>query len=149
MVISPITGGLIYVILGEGEVLPERWNTTQTAVFRRDSTTNRELHLLKAAGEVGPASLCQAVVVKPKCNYSGDGNPLHEHEDGTFWHYDVEFSLENGPFKTYEEAYAALKQYCENLEEAKNFMTAVDNFISMHGLEDVIRELEQSEDTPS
>ena len=135
MVISPITGGLIYVILGEGETLPERWNTTQTVVFRRDSTTNKELHLLKEAGTIGPPELTTRPKIHPKCNYSGDGNPLHQHEDGTYWHYDVDFSLENGPFKTYHEVYAALEKYCEGIETSRNFLTMVDQFINMVGVE--------------
>jgi hypothetical protein len=133
VVISPITGGLIYVILGEGETCPEKFNTTTCVVFRRDKSTNQELHLLKAAGEVGPPTLTEKP--KPVCNYSGDGNPLHEHADGTFWHFDRDFSLENGPFKTYQEAYAALTAYCEGIVEAENFLTMVDDFVRMNGLE--------------
>jgi len=149
MVISPITGGLIYVILGETDkFLPERWNIPTTVVFRRDKSTNNELHLLKSAGEIGPAELCKAPVEVPKCNYNGDGNPLHQHEDGSYWHYDADFSLENGPFKTYEEAYAALTTYCEGIETSKNFLTMVDQFISMVGVEAVNEDNSQGNVTP-
>jgi len=144
MVISPPTGGLIYVILGDGEFLPERFNIEKTVVFRRDKSTNNELHLLKPAGEIGPETLCQPTNPKPVCNYSGDGNPLHQHEDGDFWYYDAEFNLENGPFKTYEEAYAALLVYCEGIESAKNFLTIVDDFVRMYGAEGLTNEVPKS-----
>lgn len=146
MVISPPTGGLIYIILGEGEFLPERFNIEKTVVFRRDKSTKNELHLLKPAGEVGPATLTQPQpqTPKPVCNYSGDGNPLHQHEDGGFWHYDADWALEHGPFKTYEEAYAALLTYCEGIENAKNFLTIVDEFVKKYGGEETVNEAQIS-----
>lgn len=140
MVISPITGGLIYIILGDGEFLPERFNIEKTVVFRRDKSTNNELHLLKPAGEIGPATLTQPTEAKPVCNYSGDGNPLHQHEDGGWWHYDADWTLEHGPFKTFDEGYAALEAYCVGIENAKNFLTIVDDFVKKYGAEGTANE---------
>jgi hypothetical protein len=144
VVISPITGGLIYIILGDGEFLPERFNIEKTVVFRRDKSTNNELHLLKPAGEIGPATLTQPTEAKPVCNYSGDGNPLHQHEDGGWWHYDADWTLEHGPFKTFDEGYAALEAYCEGIESAKNFLTVVDEFINMYGVGGIAGETSES-----
>lgn len=140
MVISPPTGGLIYVILGEGELLPERFNIEKTVVFRRDKSTGNQLHLLKAAGEIGPVTLTQPETPKPVCNYPGDRHPLHQHEDGRWWHYDADWTLERGPFKTFDEGYAALLTYCEGIESAKNFLTIVDEFVRKYGAEDIINE---------
>jgi hypothetical protein len=39
--------------------------------------------------------------------------------------------LEQGPFETYEEAYGALEEYCQNIQTAKNFLTTVDQFVKM------------------
>jgi len=140
MVISPPTGGLIYIILGEGEFLPERFNIEKTVVFRRDKSTGNQLHLLKPAGEIGSVELTQPTVAKPLCNYSGDGNPLHQHEDGGWWHYDADWTLEHGPFKTFDEGYAALESYCVGIENAKNFLTIVDDFVKKYGGEEITNE---------
>src|SRR6266478_5091510 len=112
------TTGVINVILGEGEMITEQFNSEKTVVYRRDSTTNWELLLIKALGTfASPEQL--RVNAKSKCNYNNDGNPIHEHEDGTFWHFDEGWSLENGPFGDYEEAYNALYEYCVGLETAQ------------------------------
>lgn len=109
--------GVINVILGEGEMITEQFNSEKVVVYRRDSTTNWDLQLIKALGVLAsPEEL--RVNAKAKCNYTGDGNPIHQHEDETWWHFDEGWSLENGPFLTYEEAYNALNEYCVGLETA-------------------------------
>lgn len=121
MVIAPGQKGITaHVILGDNEALPANLNTERVIVYRRGDSTNRELELVKALGvvlEAGHEALRDKS--KPVCNYSGDGNPLHEHADGTFWFYEETWAYENGPFPTYEEAYNALSEYCVGLEQAK------------------------------
>lgn len=112
------TTGVINVILGEGEMITEQFNSEKVVVYRRDSTTNWELLLIKALGTLASPEQLR-VNAKPKCNHVGDSNPLHEHEDGTWWHFDELWSLENGPFSTYDEAYSALAEYCVGLETAR------------------------------
>lgn len=132
MVISPKTNGIIHVILGEGdEFLPEKLNRENICVYRRDRSTNNQLITVKPIGKLAGPELLRPAVETSVCTYSGDGNPLHQHADGKWWHYDVDWTLEHGPFDTYEEAYGALETYCENIQTAKNFLTTVDKFVSM------------------
>lgn len=109
------------VILGEGEKITEQFNNEKVVIYRRDSTTNWEAELIKPLGALATAE--QLRVNAPKvCNYNEDGhdpNPIHEHEDGTWWFFDELWSLENGPFPTFDEAYNALAEYCIGLETAQ------------------------------
>ncbi len=114
------TTGTINVILGEGEKIVEKFNDESVVVYRRDSTTNWELELIKPLGVLASEEQLR-VNVKMKCNFSAEtdgGNPLHQHEDKTWWHFDELWQLENGPFQTYDEAYNALAEYCVGLETA-------------------------------
>src|SRR5208282_2494614 len=108
------------VILGEGEMITAAFNSEKIVVYRRDSTTNWEVELIKPLGTL--ASVEQLRVNAPQvCNYNEgehDPNPIHEHEDGTWWFFDELWSLENGPFTTFDEAYNALAEYCVGLETA-------------------------------
>lgn len=113
----PITG-VINVILGEGEMIIEKFNSEKVVIYRRDSTTNWELQLVKPLGTLASPEQLR-VNAKSKCSYNGDGNPLHQHDDGTWWHFDEGWSLENGPFPTYDDAYNALAEYCVGLERAQ------------------------------
>ena len=132
MVISPKTGGVIYVILGDkDEFLPEKFNTEKVLAFRKDKSTNNELRTIKPLGELAKPGLLKPATEVLTCTYSGDGNPLHQHADEKWWHFDAEWVLEHGPFDTYEEAYGALEEYCQGIQTAKNFLTTVENFVKM------------------
>lgn len=132
MVISPKTNGVIYVILGEKDLfLPDKFNHEKVLVFRKDSSTNNELRIIKPLGELAKPELLREAVEAKICTYNGDGNPLHQHADGKWWHFDAEWNLEHGPFDTYEEAYGALETYCQEVQTAKNFLTTVENFVKM------------------
>lgn len=112
MVIAPARGGVgPFVILSDGEHLPEKFNTLKVVVMRRGESTNRELKVLKEFGVLAAPELIK-LPEPPVCNYSGDGNPLHQHVDETWWYYEETWTFEEGPFKTYEEGYAALEAYC-------------------------------------
>lgn len=114
------TTGIINVILGEGESLTEQWNNEKVVVYRRDSTTNQDLKLVKPLGLLAsPEEL--KVNTKLRCGWSpisNGGDPIHQHDDGSWWHFDELWSLENGPFETWDEAYNALAEYCAGLEQA-------------------------------
>ena len=98
----PITK-ITNIILGEGEMITAAFNSEKIVVYRRDSTTNWEVELIKPLGTL--ASVEQLRVNAPQvCNYNEgehDPNPIHEHEDGTWWFFDELWSLENGPFTTF------------------------------------------------
>ena|SRR5579859_5491439 len=146
MVISPKTGGVIYVILGEKDkFLPEKFNTEKVLAFRKDSSTNNELRTIKPLGELAKPEILKPAQDVLTCTYSGDGNPLHQHADGKWWYFDVEWTLEQGPFDTYEEAYGALEEYCQNIQIAKNFLTSVDKFVSMVSDEELKQIVESGE----
>lgn len=114
------TTGVINVILGEGESLTEQFNKEPVVVYRRDSTTGWNLKLVKGLGLL--ASLEELKVnAKQKCGWdamSNGGDPIHQHEDKSWWHFDELWSLENGPFETWDEAYNSLAEYCAGLEQA-------------------------------
>lgn len=115
------TTGVINVILGEGESLIEKFNDPKVVVYRRDSTTAWELVLVKGLGLLASAEQLK-VNVKQRCGWtaaSNAGDPIHQHEDGSWWHFDELWSLENGPFATWDEAYSALAEYCAGLEQAQ------------------------------
>lgn len=116
----PMTG-IINVILGEGEKITEQFNSEKVVVYRRDSTTNWELTLVKPLGSLAPESELRAPD-KPACNYdpaADPGNPIHQHADGSWWFFDELFSLENGPFNTWDEVFQACTEYCVGLETAQ------------------------------
>lgn len=100
------------VLLGETDkFIPENLNNEKVVIFRRDPSTNNELKMVKDLGKLADPSL-----LKPPdtlvCNYVSDGNPLHEHTDGTWWFYEETWAFENGPYLTYEDGYDALEGYC-------------------------------------
>jgi hypothetical protein len=112
MVISPPVKGVILVILGDGELLPENLNREKVVVMRRGESTNRELKVVKKLGELATPDLLKPPV-EPICTYTPvDGNPLHEHRDGKWWFYDETWALENGPYESFEDGSVALEAYC-------------------------------------
>ena len=130
MVISPPTNGVIMVILGETDkFIPENLNSEKVVIFRRDKSTNNELKMIKELGRLADPELLKKPESKV-CTYTDniiDGNPLHEHADGTWWFYEETWAFENGPFESWEDGDNALEAYCrtvlalkENLEEEKD-----------------------------
>ena len=111
MVISPPTKGIILVILGDGELLPENLNNEKVVVMRKGNSTNRELKVVKELGKLATPDLLKPPN-EPVCNYAGDGNPLHEHKDGKWWFYDETWAFENGPYESFEDGSVALEAYC-------------------------------------
>lgn len=100
------------VILGETDkFIPENLNSEKVVIFRRDKSTNQELKMVKELGKLADPDLLKKSK-PPTCTYNGDGNPLHEHADGTWWFYEETWSLENGPFENWEDGYNALEAYC-------------------------------------
>ena len=110
--------GLIFVILADGEYLPEKFNIDTVVAFRQGPSTARELKIIKEAGKLADPGFLRPPA-EDICNYSGDGNPLHEHVDGTFWYYDETWAFENGPFDTRIEANASLESYCKEIVEGR------------------------------
>lgn len=111
MVISPPTKGIIMVILGDGELLPENLNSEKVVVMRRGDSTNRELKVIKELGKLASPDLIKPPA-EPVCNFEGGSNPLHEHKDGSWWFYDETWSAENGPYESFEDGSTALEAYC-------------------------------------
>jgi hypothetical protein len=118
-------GGLIPVILQDNELIPRNLNDEKVVIFRQGETTGRQLMMVKPLGVVLAANdPLLRPPAKPACNYALDpeaediGNPLHQHEDGTYWFYEATWNLEQGPYPTYEEAYAALLKYCVEYQKA-------------------------------
>lgn len=138
----PITG-VIHVILGDGESLTEQWNSEKVVVYRKDATTNRELQLVKAYGLLAsPEELKKNA--KQRCGWdalSNGGDPIHQHEDGTWWHFDELWSLENGPFETWDEAYSALAEYCAGLEMAANTAQEIAEEITDLSQDAIVKQL--------
>lgn len=114
-----------FIILGDGEHLPAKFNIPSVIAYRKGKSTNGELVTIKAFGEEAkPEDL--GIEVEAKCLYSDNGNPLHEHSDGTWWHFDAAWSLEYGPFPTYAQAFEALLNYCNEFQQQKSAGLAID-----------------------
>jgi hypothetical protein len=113
MVIGPGKDGIsAFVILADGELLPENLNREKVLVMRRGDSTNRELRVVKELGKLATPDLLKKPD-EPVCDQTElNGNPLHEHKDGKWWFYEETWAFENGPFPTFEEAGAALEAYC-------------------------------------
>jgi hypothetical protein len=114
--------GIIFVTLADGEFLPENLNSEKTVVFRLGVSSDRQLRMIKELGYKASADLLKPPD-EPICNYNGDGNPLHQHTDGGWWHYDESWSYEKGPFGCYEEGWDALIEYCAEIERQKESLT--------------------------
>ena len=128
MVIAKGRSGIAAIaILADGEFLPENFNSPKTLVFRQGESTGRQLKIVKPFGELaGPELLCPKS--NPICNYEHtEGDPLHQHKDESWWFYDADWQLEQGPFDTYDEAFTALGQYCIELQAAKECLTKILN----------------------
>ena len=112
MVIGPGRNGVsAFVILADGERIPQKFNDERVVVMRKGASTGFELLVVKSFGKLANPELMtppEALV----CEYPKSGDPLHEHTDGTWWFYDATWVAEAGPFLTYEDAYAGLKSYC-------------------------------------
>jgi len=89
--------------------------------------------VIKPLGELAKEELLRPPP-EPICNYSGDGNPLHQHKDESWWYYDETWTLEAGPFETYELGYAALVSYCEELQAVKESLTKAENSDKISGV---------------
>lgn len=109
-----------FVILKDDERLPQNLNSPAIVVCRCGDSTNRELLIIKPLGKLADASIL-AGPAKPVCNFTekGGADPLHQHDDGTWWFYEETWTLENGPFDAKEDAYEVLKAYCLELQTAK------------------------------
>jgi hypothetical protein len=138
------TTGVINVILGEGEKITEQFNSEKVLIYRRDSSTGWQLTLVKPLGALAaPEDLRQAE--KPKCNYdfvAAEGDPIHQHEDGTWWHFDELWQLESGPYEDWDTAYGALTEYCIGLETAQKTAQEMAEEIGKNvGTEDIVEKL--------
>lgn len=112
MVIAPGRSGIsAFVILADGECIPQKFNDERVVVMRRGASTDFELIVIKGFGKLADPAL-MALPETPICVYPKDGDPLHEHTDGTWWFYDATWVAEAGPFLTFEDAYVGLKSYC-------------------------------------
>jgi hypothetical protein len=134
MVIAPGKSGIVaIIILADGEFLPENLNSTKTLVFRQGESTNRQLKMLKPFGELADPEILRPKT-KPICNYGddpdlvGSGNPMHQHEDNTWWFYEETWQLEQGPFDTHDDALTALGQYCIEFQAAKESLTNPEKY---------------------
>lgn len=120
MVVSPKINGVISVILADGEYLPQNLNSEKVLVFRQGDSTGRQLEIIKEFGKLADPGILKSEVEKI-CNYSGDGNPLHQHEDQSWWYYDETWAYENGPFDSYDLGWESLEQYCQDLSRSREF----------------------------
>lgn len=111
--------GFIFVTLSDGEFLPDNLNSDKVVVFRQGDSTNRQLKIVKELGKLAGPDLLKPAA-EPVCNYSGDGNPLHEHADGSWWFYDETWAYENGPYENYDLGWAGLEAYCVELQTERN-----------------------------
>lgn len=139
------TTGVINVILGEGESLTEQWNNEKVVVYRRDSTTGWDLKLVKPLGLLASADVLK-VNAKKRCGWdatSNGGDPIHQHDDQSWWHFDELWSLENGPFETWDEAYSALAEYCAGLEQATKIAQEIADEIGTASMnnDDIVKKL--------
>ncbi len=129
MIIAKAPDG-IYVTLADGEYLPSNLNNTKTKVFRQGDSTDRQLVLLKPLGVLAPELLRPEPPAKPVCPLSlllaATNRPLHQHEDDSWWFYDVTFALEAGPFDTEAEAKDALAKYCVDYQKTKDFLLTIE-----------------------
>lgn len=126
--------GLIFITLEDGECLPEKFNIDTVVAFRQGPSTGRELKIIKEAGKLADPGLLRPPA-EDICNYSGDGNPLHEHVDGTFWYYDETWAFENGPFDTRIEANASLESYCKEIIEGREKQLTAAEICETLGIE--------------
>jgi hypothetical protein len=119
-------GIVAMVIMGEGDkYIPDNLNDERIVIFRQDTSTGRQLQLIKGLGALAPPELLRPAI-KAACNYEkADGNPLHEHEDGSWWFYEATWNMERGPYPSEDIAYDALAQYCKELEAAKEHEAAI------------------------
>lgn len=124
MVIAPARDGIgPFVLLADGEFLPEKFNNEKVVVMRCGPSTGNRPVTLKAFGQVTPLELLRPPV-EPECTYQNtDGNPLHEHKDGTWWFYEETWALESGPYESFDDGYTALEAYCITLQAVKESET--------------------------
>lgn len=127
MVIAPGKDGIsAFVILADGEHLPENLNSVKTLVFRRGESTGFELQVIKQFGYLADPEL----VRKPAeavCNFDklvmggfqSVGEPLHQHADGTWWFYEETWGMEHGPYEDEQAGSSALVAYCRGLDAAE------------------------------
>jgi hypothetical protein len=145
MVISPPTKGIILVILGDGELLPENLNNEKVVVMRKGNSTNRELIVVKELGKLATPDLLKPPD-EPVCNYAGDGNPLHEHKDGKWWFYDETWAFENGPYESFEDGSVALEAYCTTVLAVRE---SEIKDLTLESKSDTIQESEEIDDLPT
>jgi hypothetical protein len=145
MVISPPTKGIIIVILGDGELLPENLNNEKVVVMRKGNSTNRELIVVKELGKLATPDLLKPPD-EPVCNYAGDGNPLHEHKDGKWWFYDETWAFENGPYESFEDGSVALEAYCTTVLAVRE---SEIKDLTLESKSDTIQESEEIDDLPT
>lgn len=120
MVIAPGRMGVSFVvILSDDEHLPAKFNKESAMVFRRGTSTQNTLKLIKPLGKLAESGLLRPPV-EPVCTFSNaDGNPVHVHADGSWWFYDETWAYENGPFESKELADGELVKYCETVLKEK------------------------------
>lgn len=131
MVIAKGRDGITaFVTLGDDEFLPDNLNSKTVIVFRQGNSTDRQLVLIKPFGELGNQLLKPDPPAAPVCAMSAilqvAGRPLHQHEDLSWWFYDADFQLENGPFETEEEAQVELGKYCIDYQKTKEFLLTIE-----------------------
>lgn len=116
MVIAPGRDGIsTFIILGDGECLPANLNTKTSVVMRKGKSTDNELIIVKKLGDLADEKLLRPPDVCAYTRHDG-GSPLHQHDDQSWWFYDVDFVFERGPFPTRAEGLAALVAYCEDYQ---------------------------------
>lgn len=102
MVIGPGKNGIAaFVILGDGELIPERLNTTRTLIFRQGKSTDRMLQVVKALGDIAPPELVYRAdaIEKEACpGLTVENDPVHEHGPGEWYFYERTWTLEQGPY---------------------------------------------------
>lgn len=142
MVISPSMKGVIMVILGDGELLPDNLNNEKVIVMRRGDSTNRELRVVKELGKLATPDLLKPPP-EPICTYDClDGNPLHQHKDGSWWFYDETWALENGPYESFEDGSTALEAYCTTVLAVREIET---NILTENSKDDTVETSEDKE----
>lgn len=106
--------GMIFVLLADGEFLPENLNSEKAVVMRRGPSTGQELLIVKPIGQLANPELLKKAD-EPVCDFEGVDTPLHQHRDNTWWFYDETWAFENGPYDSEEDGNIALEMYCRTV----------------------------------
>jgi hypothetical protein len=131
MVIGPGKQGVAaFVILGDGELLPERLNSIKVLVFRQGNSTGRQLLIVKPLGQLAPIELlykAEEPEETPCPGLTAENDPIHEHDPGQWFFYESTWTLEHGPYLSEGECRIAAEIYKDTEKEALTKQQEIDS----------------------